>query len=99
VLPAWEFERRGEVIRISPNGPLVASTIDLERSAAIAGLGVIYSFEEFLRPAIESGALAPLLTEWWQTFRGPFLYYASRTHMPGPLRAFVDFVLAAQRGT
>jgi len=99
VLPAWEFERRGEVIRISPDGPLVASTIDLERSAAVAALGVIYSFEAFLRPAIESGALAPLLPEWWQTFRGPFLYYASRTHMPGPLRAFVDFVLAAQRGT
>lgn len=98
VLPAWEFERNGEVIRVTPNGPLIASTIDLERSAAIAGLGVVYSFEAFLRPAIVSGALVPLLSDWWQSFSGPFLYYASRAHMPGPLRAFVDFVLAANRG-
>jgi DNA-binding transcriptional LysR family regulator len=99
VLPAWEFERNGELIRITPNGPLIGTTIDLERSAAIAGLGIVYSFDEFLRPAIEAGTLVPILAKWWQTFRGPFLYYASQTHMPGPLRAFVDFVRAAnQRG-
>ncbi|MFP6562723.1 LysR family transcriptional regulator [Paraburkholderia sp. B3] len=95
VTPAWEFERNGEVVRITPNGPLVASTTDLERGAAIAGVGIIYTFEEFLRPSIESGALVPVLARWWQSFRGPYLYYASRTHMPGPLRAFVDFIRAA----
>jgi DNA-binding transcriptional LysR family regulator len=95
VMPAWEFERNGEVVRITPNGPLVASTTDLERGAAIAGVGIIYTFEEFLRPAIESGALVPVLAKWWQSFRGPYLYYASRTHMPGPLRAFVDFIRTA----
>jgi DNA-binding transcriptional LysR family regulator len=95
VVPAWEFVRNGEVVRITPNGPIVASTIDLERGAAIAGLGIIYSFDEYLRPAIDSGALVPVLARWWQSFRGPYLYYASRTHMPGPLRAFVDFIRAA----
>ncbi|WP_027794854.1 LysR family transcriptional regulator [Paraburkholderia acidipaludis] len=94
-MPAWEFERNGEVVRVTPNGPLVASTTDLERGAAIAGLGIIYTFEEFLRPSVESGALVPVLAKWWQSFRGPYLYYASRTHMPGPLRAFVDFIRAA----
>jgi DNA-binding transcriptional LysR family regulator len=34
-----------------------------------------------------------VLDGWWQSFSGPFLYYPSRTHMPGPLRAFVDFIL------
>jgi len=91
-LAAWEFERRGEVIRITPDGPLIASVIELERSAAVAGLGVIYTFEEFLRPAIQSGTLVPVLQDWWQSFSGPFLYYPSRTHMPGPLRALVDFL-------
>ncbi len=89
---SWEFERGGEVVRINPEGPLIASTTELEVSAAIAGLGVIYTFEEFLRPAIERGALVPLLADWWQHFSGPFLYYASRQHMPSPLRAFVDFI-------
>jgi hypothetical protein len=40
--------------------------------------------------------ILPVLSEWWQAFSGPFLYYPSRTHMPAPLRAFVDFVKAKQ---
>jgi len=91
-LATWEFHRDGEVIRITPEGPLVASVVELERSAAVAGLGVIYTFEEFLRPALEDGTLVPVLRGWWQSFSGPFLYYPSRAHMPGPLRALVDFL-------
>ncbi|WP_031362021.1 LysR family transcriptional regulator [Caballeronia sordidicola] len=92
VLAAWRFERDGEQVRFTPNGPLVASVIELEVGAATAGLGMIYTFEEFLRPALQSGALVPVLHEWWESFSGPFLYYQSRTHMPAPLRAFIDFI-------
>ncbi|MGL4963876.1 MAG: LysR family transcriptional regulator [Inquilinus sp.] len=90
----WEFERDGQVIRISPDGPLIATSIEMEIAAAVAGLGVMSMFEEALRPALESGALVPVMEEWWQGFSGPFLYYPSRTHMPAPLRAFVDFIKA-----
>jgi DNA-binding transcriptional LysR family regulator len=92
VMYPWEFERAGEVIRISPTGPLIASTLDIELSAAIAGLGVMVSFDSILAPAIRSGQLEPLLEGWLQSFSGPFLYYADRRHMPAPLRAFVDFI-------
>lgn len=91
---AWEFERAGEIVRIIPDGPLVATTADLEVAAAIAGLGVIHTFEEFLSDALARGSLAPVLAAWWQDFSGPLLYYPSRRHMPPPLRAFVDFVRA-----
>jgi DNA-binding transcriptional LysR family regulator len=90
----WEFERAGEVVKISPAGPLVANSIELEITAAIQGLGVIATFEGFLAPAIARGELRPVLEEWSQSFSGPFLYYPSRRHMPAPLRAFVDFVKA-----
>ncbi len=89
---AWGFERNGEIVRISPPGPLVATTIDLEISAAVAGLGVIKCFEGYLAPALASGALVPVLEDWWQSFSGPFLYYAGRRHIPAPLRAFIDFI-------
>jgi DNA-binding transcriptional LysR family regulator len=92
VSPPWEFERNGKVVRVSPTGPLVAMTIELELGAAIAGLGLIASFEELLAPAFASGALEPVLEDWCQSFSGPFLYYASRRHMPAPLRAFIDFI-------
>lgn len=91
-IPHWEFERDGEVVRITPKGPLIATTIELEISAAVAGIGVIASFEEYLAPQLKSGELEPVLQDWWQDFSGPFLYYASRRHMPAPLRAFVDFI-------
>lgn len=92
VTPPWEFECDGETVKLSPEGPLLANTAELEVTAAVAGLGVIYGFEEFLRPRIETGELVAILEPWGQSFSGPFLYYASRTHMPAPLRAFVDFI-------
>jgi DNA-binding transcriptional LysR family regulator len=93
-IAAWEFERDGELVRISADGPLVASSLEMELAAAIAGLGLICTFEEVLRQALDSGDLVPVMEDWWQSFSGPFLYYPSRTHMPAPLRAFVDFLKA-----
>lgn len=89
---SWEFEQAGEVVKISPSGPVVANTIELELAAATQGLGVIHTFEEFLACALKQGQLTPILTDWTQPFSGPLLYYPSRRHMPAPLRAFVDFL-------
>ncbi|MDX7950106.1 LysR family transcriptional regulator [Lichenihabitans sp. Uapishka_5] len=91
----WEFERDGEVVRIEPNGPLVVSigtATDLAVEAALAGTGIIILFEDWLRPHLDSGALVPVLEDWWQPFPGPYLYFPSRRLMPAPLRAFVDFI-------
>ena len=92
VMPPWEFERGGEVVRVNPNGRLVANTVELQVATAIAGLGILASFHEFLAPALADGRLEPVLADWWQRFPGPSLYYPSRRLMPTPLRAFVDFV-------
>ena len=73
---------------------MIATTIELEISAAVAGIGIVSSFEDYLAPQLKSGELVPVLQDWWQSFSGPFLYYASRRHMPAPLRAFVDFIKA-----
>jgi DNA-binding transcriptional LysR family regulator len=90
----WEFEREGEMVRIDPTGPLVVavSAGDLLVSAAIAGIGIVFHFEDWLRPHFENGALAPVLETWWHGFPGPFLYYAGRRLVPAPLRAFIDFI-------
>ena len=95
VTPVWEFERDGEIVRMDPPGPLVVrlgAAVDLKVSAAVAGLGIVHLFEEWLRPELDSGKLVPILEPWWQKFSGPFLYYPSRRLMPAPLRAFVDFI-------
>ncbi|CAN7711170.1 LysR family transcriptional regulator [Variovorax paradoxus] len=97
-MPPWEFERGGESLRIDVTGQLIVrigAAADLTVDAAIAGAGVVYLFEDWLRPHFESGALEPILEPWWLRFPGPFLYYPGRRLLPAPLRAFVDFV----RGT
>ena len=96
----WEFERDGEVVLVEPRGPLtvrVGAATDLAVDVAVAGGGVIQLFEDWLRPHLESGALEPVLEEWWQPFSGPFLYYSGRRLVPGPLRAFLDHVRSTAR--
>ncbi|MDQ2823663.1 MAG: LysR substrate-binding domain-containing protein [Pseudomonadota bacterium] len=66
--------------------------IDLAISAAIAGHGILYLFEEWLAPHLASGDLVPVLPDWWLSFPGPYLYYPGRRHLPAPLRAFIDFI-------
>ena len=92
VMHPWEFERGEEMVRITPAGRFTGGNFDDEVAAAIAGLGIIKSFEGFLEPYFADGRLEPVLTDWWQSFTGPFLYYPSRRLMPAPLRAFVDFI-------
>jgi DNA-binding transcriptional LysR family regulator len=94
----WEFERDGEVVRIEPSGPLlvqIGAATDLAVAAGIAGTGIVYLFEDWLRPHLASGALEPVLEPWWPRFSGPFLYYPGRRLLPAPLRAFVDFIKAS----
>jgi DNA-binding transcriptional LysR family regulator len=97
MLAPWEFEKDGKVISITPPTGLAANSLELECSAAVAGLGILRSFEEFLGPSLRRGDLVRILPDWDAFFPGPFLYYASRRHMPAPLRAFVDFVRTEQR--
>src|SRR6266498_150212 len=64
VMPLWEFERNGEVVRVDPSGPLlvrISAAADLVLSAAVAGVGIIHLFEEWLRPSLDNGSLVPLL--------------------------------------
>jgi DNA-binding transcriptional LysR family regulator len=91
----WEFERDGEIVKLDPTGPLlvqIGAATDLVVEASLAGTGIVYLFEDWLRPYIASGALEPILEPWWQPFSGPFLYYPGRRLLPAPLRAFVDFI-------
>ncbi|MFS7240261.1 LysR family transcriptional regulator [Serratia proteamaculans] len=95
----WEFERQGEQRVIHPEGPLTVQAggaTDLAIEAAVAGVGIIYLFEDWLRPYLTRGELEPVLEAWWPQFSGPYLYYSDRRFIPAPLRAFIDFIKQAQ---
>ncbi|NMN04659.1 MULTISPECIES: LysR family transcriptional regulator [unclassified Novosphingobium] len=90
----WEFEKDNEIVRVDPPTRLLVRpgmACDLLISAAVAGLGLIALFEDWLAPYLDSGALKAVLQDWSSPFSGPMLYYSGRRHVPPPLRAFIDF--------
>ncbi|VXB63261.1 LysR family transcriptional regulator [Massilia sp. 9I] len=91
----WQFQQGDEMVTIEPRGPLlvqVGGAVDLMVDVARAGAGIVYLFEDWLRPCMERGELEPVLEPWWPRFSGPYLYYPGRRLLPAPLRAFVDFI-------
>lgn len=101
VVFTWEFARDGEVVRIEPSGPLIVqagAATDLAVDTAVAGVGIVGIFEDWLKPWFARGELEPVLEDWWPQFSGPFLYYPGRRLVPAPLRAFIDFVRAKGEG-
>ena len=98
----WQFEHAGETLTIDPPGPLlvqVGGATDLAVESAAAGLGIVYLFEDWLRPWMDRGLLEPVLEPWWPQFSGPYLYYSGRRLVPAPLRAFVDFLRNEAHGS
>jgi DNA-binding transcriptional LysR family regulator len=95
--PPWEFERRGEVVRIAPQGPLVTTSPSLLMRAALDGVGFLQTFDGAVVAHLASGRLVEVLKDWSEPFPGPRLYYPSRRHPPSALRAFVDFIQDRRR--
>jgi len=93
----WEFERDGRLVRVSPPPRLLTNSLELQREAVMAGLGLACSFEGFWSDLIASGGVEEVLADWSESFSGPFLFYSERRYVPGPLRAFVDFIREDQR--
>lgn len=90
----WEFERGGDALAVSVDGPVTLSDQDLMVGPALAGVGLAYLFEAQVGALIESGRLVRVLEDWCPFYPGFFLYYPSRRQLPAALRAFVDFVKA-----
>ena len=100
IMPPWEFERNGEAVRIDPDGPLITSTVgaELEVHAALAGIGIVYLFEDWMIDHVRSGGLTIVLDEWCRPFDGPKLYFSKRPVIPRPLRLFLDHVRTQREG-
>ncbi|MHB1299343.1 MAG: LysR family transcriptional regulator [Burkholderiales bacterium] len=91
-LLVWEFERNRQKIEIGVNGPLVVNDVDLMVKAARDGIGIGYMAEAYIRRDIADGKLVPMLTDWSPMYESWYLYYASRHHLPAPLKAFIQFL-------
>lgn len=91
----WRFADRGQTLHIDVQGRLMFDEMRGVLDAAIQGRGIAFVLEQFAQQELESGVLRHILTPYYGLDDAFHLYYPHREHMPGKLRAFVDFMRAA----
>jgi DNA-binding transcriptional LysR family regulator len=86
----WEFEREQEILTLAVDGSLVLDDVDLIVRATLEGVGLAHAIESMVLEHLRTGALVRVLEDWCPSFPGFFLYYPSRRHVSGALRAVID---------
>lgn len=87
----WEFEKDGEELTVSVEGPLILGEDRPIIKATMGGAGLAYLFLSRVETAIAEGKLERVMADWCAPYAGPYLYYPSRRQMRPALRAFIDF--------
>ncbi|WP_016835821.1 LysR family transcriptional regulator [Herbaspirillum lusitanum] len=93
----WKFEAQRQMVQIDVQGRLIFDEMRSVLDAAIQGQGIGFVFEDFAKQELASGVLRRILTQHSGLDDAFHLYYPHRKHMPGKLRAFVDFMRSANR--
>lgn len=98
-LYAWEFERNGQALQVRVDGQVVFNHTLLMLQAALDGVGLCYVPLDLMQRHFDAGELVPVLEDWWPTFPGYHLYYASRRQMPPALGLVVDALRLADEAS
>lgn len=93
VIYSWEFERDGESLAISVDGPLLLDDDAMMVDAACDGVGIAFVHESYAAEHLQQGKLVRLFEDWCPAMPGFYLYYPSRKHMSAALRGFVDWCI------
>jgi DNA-binding transcriptional LysR family regulator len=91
----WEFQVQKETVTLDVSGRLIFDEMRSVLDAARRGCGLAYVFQHFAASELRSGQLVPLLEKFSRADETFHLYYPARTMMPGKLRAFLEFMRAA----
>ncbi len=88
----WKFRAEDAPLTIEVSGRMIYSEMRSALEAARMGLGLAYVYRRFADEYIAEGQLVPLLEDRCAEREGFYIYYANRSHMPGKLRAFIEFM-------
>ncbi|MBB4304693.1 DNA-binding transcriptional LysR family regulator [Rhodobium orientis] len=91
---SWTFREDGKRFSVSVSGPAEVDSLIAVRAAALRGLGFASVPEFVARDDIASGALVEVLGGFQSDDIGVYALYPHRRHLPGKVRAFIDFLAA-----
>jgi|SRR6185312_19276 len=86
----WEFEKKGEELKVRIEGQLVFNNIAMRLDAALKGLGLAYMPEDLVKTHVKEGRLIRVLSDWCPSFPGYHLYYPSRRQSSPAFTLFRD---------
>lgn len=87
---SWEFEKKGQELKVRVEGQLVFNNIAMRLDAALKGLGLAYMPEDLVQAHVEQGRLVRVLADWCEPFSGYHLYYPSRRQSSPAFTLFRD---------
>ncbi len=93
----WKFEDQGQMVQVDVQGRFIFDEMRSVLDAAIQGHGIAFVLEDFAKQELANGMLRQILRQHSVLDDAFHLYYPHRKYMPGKLRAFVDFMRAANK--
>ena len=88
---AWEFlhPESGAKVLFAPQGRVLTNSSDVLKNLALAGLGLVWLFDDIVQQELNSGALVSVLDDWAMHYDGYYLYYPNRCMNAPTLQALV----------
>jgi DNA-binding transcriptional LysR family regulator len=88
-LHRWQFEKDGQPVQITVNGPITLDEASLSRIAVLDDVGIGYFMESDIRADIEAGRLIRVLDDWTPPLAPLCLYYPSRRNPSAAFKALI----------
>ncbi len=88
----WEFRKAERTERVAVSGRYIVSSSFAVRDALCAGHGLSLIPVSYVQNEIAAGRLTTALDDWEQIETGIYIFYPSRRHLAGKVRAFLDFL-------
>ncbi|MGE8100520.1 LysR family transcriptional regulator [Pseudomonas fluorescens] len=90
----WQFCKGSTVHKVQVSSRLQVNESKALLSAALDGFGIVLGPEDFLQPALQSGELVRLLTDFEAPSRHMHLLYTANRQRTAKLRRFIDAAIA-----
>lgn len=86
----WESTKNGREFTVAVRARVLSTSSAINRTPAIAGLGVTLAYDAYVHDALELGELVRVLERFCEPFPGYYLYYPQRRHTSKALKALID---------
>lgn len=88
----WDFERGEESFALDVPGAITIDDTAFVLALTVAGAGLAYLPEPYVKPLVHQGTLRIVLEEWASIGPGFHMYYPGRRQLPTGLRLLIELI-------